>query len=90
MAQASDRLRKKFNFGKHSVSVKSDGVSDQISDGIAEAEKVITDAGGTINKEFITPPTELPNSTGQYYNDFWDAVQFLCDEWNYSFNDSIE
>lgn len=46
------------------------------SDGIAEAEKIILDAGGFINKGMIDLPLTLND-------DVRDAVQYLVEEWDY-------
>ncbi len=47
-------------------------------DGIAKAEKFITDAGGVIRQGVITIDTTSLS------NDVYDAIEFLCDEWDYA------
>lgn len=66
MPESSQRLRDKFNFGNG-------------NDGIAEAEKVIKDAGGTISENGVITLQKV----------FWpldvaDAIVFLCSEWDYA------
>lgn len=62
MPQGPQRLRDRFMIGR--------------SDGIAEAEKIILDAGGFINKGMIDLPLTLND-------DVRDAVQYLVEEWDY-------
>lgn len=66
MPQASEELRQKFNF--------------PFTDGIQEAEKVITDAGYIVDEGSIIIPTEI-----EIKGDLWDACKFLIDEWDYGF-----
>jgi hypothetical protein len=63
----------------------------QGDDGIDEAEQIILKYGGTVNIPsigLIKVPDLMENrydiESTDMYSEFWDAVQFLCEEWDYS------
>lgn len=49
-------------------------------DGIEKAETIIKNYGGIVNKGLITPVETQSN-------EFWEACEFLIDEWDYAFID---
>lgn len=73
MPSSTDELRKQFGFGKK---LKGGGYDD----GIANAEKIIIDAGGRVEGGWIKwLKTEgIPSNVS-------NAMDFLCEEWDYGF-----
>jgi hypothetical protein len=53
------------------------------SDGIAECEKLITDAGGSISKGWHI---SFPINIGDIPRNVWEACLFLCHEWDYAYD----
>lgn len=62
-------------------------------DGIDAAEQIIISHGGTVNITsigIIKIPAHMQwdedgnNYDIPYMEEFWDAVQFLCEEWDYA------
>lgn len=82
MPSTTDYLRNKF---------MKDG-----DDGIGDAKTIILQYGGTILGGWITIPEEIQELENKLlnggmvhfdkdkYDNFWDAVQFLCEEWDYA------
>lgn len=54
---------------------------DSHSDGIGEAEEVVIANGGVIKDGWISLPVPAPADGNE---NFWDAVQFLIEEWDYA------
>lgn len=84
--QASDELRLRFGYGSVlPKDVDDDGI-DELNDGIEEAEQVIKNFGGSIKgSKLIKVPTGIEQANRTKNKDFWDAVEFLIDEWKYKF-----
>ncbi len=53
------------------------------SDGIGEAETILISAGAHIYHGVITPPQSW-NLNKNTRGDIEDALDFLCDEWDYT------
>ncbi len=51
-----------------------------LNDGIGECEQLIIAAGGTVNRGMITLPKDWQNIPAETK----DAVNFLCNEWDYA------
>ena len=56
-----------------------------IDDGIAKAEDIIINAGSKVKEGLITiHDWDFKN------DDFWDAIQYLLEEWDYAVKDDVE
>lgn len=77
MPSASDELRDKFftrNLDGHIV-----------DDGIDKAEKIIESYGGSVSKQgLITYPPSFDTLPEDVRIEISEAVDWLCDEWDYA------
>lgn len=67
--QESEELRREFNF--------------PFTDGIQEAEKVITDAGYRVDQGIIYIPSPEMQALLLEKNKVYRAIVFLMDEWDF-------
>lgn len=75
MPQASEELRLKF--------FKYNDEGDIIDDGILAAEKIITDAGGIVRPDGVIFYSYDKNMSEEQVNNISDAIDWLCNEWDY-------
>lgn len=77
MAESTQKLRDKF--------FQRDINGNITGDGIQQAEDIITSLKGKVSSDgVITIPKAAQNHADSIlYKEFWEAVEFLCDEWDY-------
>lgn len=77
MPESTQELRDKF--------FQRDAKGNIIGDGIQQAEDIITSLKGAVDRYGVIKVPDIigNNANNPKYKEFWDAVEYLCDEWDY-------